>query len=334
MDFSWKVSFIINPKYTESVDRERGAMKTFHFTTVVSMGYVYKFLAMQESLEKHCKNYHLFALCVDREIYTVLRRLRLNNLTLLKVSDFEEGVLLEAKNNRNYHEYCWTLKPFALNYVMKVNKDAQYFAHIDADLYFFSDPEQIIYENKEAVLFLTDHNNSENFLHCYETSGIYNTGFVCCKNDELAYEAVKWWLDKCIEKCSLIANVEAGIYGDQRYVEKWPILFEKVHVVKTKGANVAQWNIEGFVVNEKDGAVYVNEDKLIFHHFSGLSIISSKEFNLCTFRKLDYKPFELIYMPYVMNLVKQIKSVDDIFPGLDISFTDRRYVNFVHYLKV
>jgi len=300
-------------------------MKTFHFTTVVSLGYIYKFLAMQESLERHCNNYQLFALCVDREVYTILKRMSIKNITVLKASDFENGNLLSAKNNRNYHEYCWTLKPYILNYVMNTYKDAKYFAHVDADLFFYSDPEEIIRENTSAALFLTDHNNSEKFMHCYETSGIYNTGFVCCRNDKNAYSAVEWWLNKCLEKCTLIANVEEGLYGDQKYVESWPVLFKNVHVVKSMGANVAQWNVEGFCVKEKDGKVYINKDKLIFYHFSGLSILSNK---------MDESPLNLIYMPYIINLVNQIKLIDKMFPGFDASFTERKYVNFVHYMKI
>ena len=309
-------------------------MKTFHFTTVVSIGYIYKFLAMQESLERHCKNYHLFVICVDREVNRVLKMMPLKNITLLKASDFEEEILLVAKNNRSYHEYCWTLKPFILHHVMKVYKDAQYFAHIDADLFFFSDPEQIVNEDPLASLFLTDHNNSDKFLSSYETSGIYNTGFVCCKNNSIAFSAVDWWLDKCLEKCSLIANVEEGLYGDQKYVERWSKLFNNVHVVKTKGANVAQWNVEGFDVTEKAGKVYINNDKLIFYHFSGLSILNNKEFNLSTFYKIDENSVKFIYMPYIMSLTKQIETVDEIFPGYDGSFANRRYVNLIHYIKI
>jgi hypothetical protein len=289
---------------------------------------------MQESLNKHSSNYHLFALCVDREVYKILKRLPLCNITLLKVSDFENGELLKAKNNRNYHEYCWTLKPFILNHVMNTYKDAQYFAHIDADLFFFSDPEQILKENLEATLFLTDHNNSEKFLHCYATAGIYNTGFVCCKNEKSAYLAAAWWLNKCLEKCSLVANVEEGLYGDQKYVEKWAELFGNVHVVKTKGANVAQWNIEGFDASEKEGSVFVNGDKLIFYHFSGLSILSNKEFNLSTFYRIQDSPLELIYIPYIKDLSRYAEHIDKIFPGLECGFTDRRFVNFIHYVKI
>lgn len=305
-------------------------MRTFHFTTVVSTSYIYKFLAMQDSLSQHCKNYHLFTLCVDTTVYHILKKLPLKNITLIAANDLEKNELLEAKCNRNYHEYCWTLKPFILNYVMKKYKDTSYFAHLDADLFFYSELEPIIHEAPSASLFLSDHNNSEKFMDSYETSGRFNTGFVCCKNDSTANAAVEWWLAKCLERCSLIANAKEEIYGDQRYVEKWPILFPNVHTINTKGANVAQWNIEGFAVTGKDDKVHINNDRLIFYHFSGLSILSKNEYSLCTFNRMNDAPLKMIYMPYIRNLYKQIKTTTNRFPSFRDGFADRRFVSTLH----
>jgi hypothetical protein len=309
-------------------------MKTFHFTTVVSVNYIYKFLAMQESLEKHCDNYHIFVLCVDEVTSSILKGLPLKNITLIDLKDLEKDEILEAKNNRNYYEYCWTLKPFMLNYALKNYTDAEYFAHIDADLFFFADPKQIIEEDPNSSLFITDHNNSRKFLHTYKTSGIYNTGFVCCKNDNVANSAVDWWLNRCLEKCALIANVEEGLYGDQKYIEKWPGLFPNVHVVRTKGANVAQWNIESFYSNLRRGEVFVNNDKLIFYHFSGLSILSEDEFSLSTFYKINLNSLNYIYIPYIKLLSKYMGIVTQLFPDFKEGLPDRRFVSNVHYYKL
>ncbi len=305
-------------------------MRNFHFTTVVSSNYVYKFLAMQSSLDRCCADYHLFALCVDQEAYSTLKRIPLRNLTLLNAADFETGELLVAKNNRNNHEYCWTLKPFMLNYAVKNYKDTRYFAHIDADLYFFSDPIQIINENPEASLFITDHNNSERFLFCYESAGIYNTGFVGCKNNEIAEAAVGWWYMKCLEKCSLVANREEDIYGDQKYIEKWPALFPGVHPVRTKGANVAQWNIEGLYIHDREGMVFANNDPMIFYHFSGFSIIDRREYSLSTFYKIDTNPLNLIYRPYMRELYKQIETAGKWVPEFKVGMIERKYIRNIH----
>ncbi|MGE5677297.1 MAG: hypothetical protein ACM3ZR_04490 [Pseudomonadota bacterium] len=309
-------------------------MTNFHFTTVVSSGYVHKFLALQDSLSLHCNDYHLFALCVDDTAYRVLCSLELKNTTLFLAPDLEKGRLLQVKNNRNHHEYCWTLKPFFLKYIMQKYKDTGYYAHLDADLYFYSNPLQIVMEAPTASLFLTDHNFSAEFLTSYETSGRFNTGFVCCRNDDTAYAAVKWWLDKCFEKCSLVADAEKEIYGDQRYVEKWPLLFPNVHIVHSKGANVAQWNILGLKVEEKDSQVLVDNDVLVFFHFSGLEILEPDEYSLCTFYKVEDAPLNLIYMPYIKNLSKQISIVAEDFPDFNAGYANRMFAAKVHHVKI
>ena len=217
---------------------------------------------------------------------------------------------------------------------MQRYRDTSYYAHVDSDLYFFSDPIQIINEAPFASAFLTDHNFSAEFLSSYETSGKYNTGFVCCKRDITAHAAVTWWLDMCFEKCSLIADAEKEIYGDQRYVEKWPLMFKNVHIVKSKGANVAQWNVGGFKINEKNSEAYIENDRLIFYHFSGLEILSKEEYSLCTFYRIEDNPLRLIYMPYIRNLSKQISLVADYFPDINGGFANRIFTANVHHVKI
>ncbi len=309
-------------------------MKTFFFSSVVSSFYIFKFLAMQDSLLEHCSNYHLFALCVDAAAYEILERLDLKNTTLIPVSELEKGRLYKAKKDRNYHEYCWTLKPFFLNHIMQTYKDTCYYANLDADLYFYSDPVQIISESPSASIFLTDHNFSAEFLSSYETSGRFNTGFVCCKKDRTANAAVNWWLDMCYEKCSLIADANREIYGDQRYVEKWPFLFPNVHIISSRGANVAQWNVAGYKIHEKDGEAYIEDDRLIFYHFSGLEILSKDEYSLCTFYRIEDNPLNLIYMPYIENLRKQITLVQVCFPDFRDSYANRIFAANIHRVNL
>jgi hypothetical protein len=171
-------------------------------------------------------------------------------------------------------------------------------------------------------------------LSSYETSGKYNSGFVCCKKDATGKAALAWWLEMCYEKCSLVADAEKEIYGDQRYVEKWPILFPNAHIVNSKGANVAQWNVLGFNIHQKDHEVFIEKDRLIFYHFSGLDILSSDEYSLCTFYRVEDNPLELIYIPYIRNLSLQISIVAEHFPEFKEGIANRMFVQNVHRVKI
>ena len=114
-------------------------MDTFHFTTVVSRDHLYKFLAMNSSLMENAGDYKLYVLCADNEVYDVLRTIPFKNIVLLRLRILRTKPF-QARANRLFHAYCWTLKPVFLSHVLQFYPDAQYFAHLDADLFFSRTP--------------------------------------------------------------------------------------------------------------------------------------------------------------------------------------------------
>ena len=290
-------------------------MNTFNFTAIISKGHLFKLMAMYQTLKVHCRDFRLFVLCVDQEAYTVLSKMNDEYMAPVNLMDIEDEELLTAKLNRNFREYCWTLKPFFLDYIME-NKRSYYYAHLDADLCFYSNPTFIFEENPQASVFLTHHRNSKMFESWYKKSGLFNTGFVGCQNDRIGQIAIKSWKEDCLARCS------NETYGDQRHVEKWPHILENVHVVNTVGANAAMWNIQSYTVSERNRMVILNEEPLIFYHFSGFTIISEKEFNLCYFYFIkDKNTVNLIYRPYMMLLHDVIKKTRNRFPWFNYGFT-------------
>lgn len=285
-------------------------MSKVYFTTVLSCTYLYKGLCMYQTLKRHCSNFKLFILCADDECYRIFQDMKLADIELLRVEQIENVSIREAKNNRSYLEFCWTLKPVALYYVMKNYRNADYYAHLDADLYFFADPISLFMEKPDAVLYLVDHNNSKEFLQTYETSGRFNTGFVGCRNSDTARNAVKWWRDRCVQRCFSTPDPINKLFGDQRYVERWLELFDGVHVVENKGANVAVWNIRGYNISSKNDGVYVDDNPLIFYHFSGFCILNENEFSLTWFQPIEENTLNLIYLPYMKHLRENIRSVE------------------------
>lgn len=309
-------------------------MSKYHFSTVISNKYVFKSIVMHDSLTRHCSDFHLYMLCVENEAYEILLGMPWTNVTLIRLADIEDADLLQAKGNRTHLEYCWTLKPAILRHVMNAYPHAQYFAHLDADLCFFSSVEAIFNEAPDASLFLTDHQNSERFLYTYDLTGRFNTGFVGCRNDAIGHTATEWWKRRCLEWCYTDNKVEDKLFGDQRYVERWAELFGNVHVVCNPGANVAIWNIEKYEVTLRNGVTYINDSQLIFYHFSGFSIYGSKEFNLSWFFQLPQPVVEYIYMPYVFLLSRAIQIIQSRYPSFSHGFIKRGEVPDIHYVAI
>ncbi|MGC4375427.1 hypothetical protein WD019_00610 [Fictibacillus sp. Mic-4] len=310
-------------------------MKKYHFTTIVSKTHLFKIIAMYQSLNIHCEDFCLFILCVDHEVYDILKTRNWENAQLFELKDVEDKELIKAKSNRTIYEYIWTLKSSFLLYIMKNHHDARYYAHLDSDLYFFSNPEQIFEEAPQASLYLTDHHNSERFMHYYDLTGKFNSGFVGFKHDPIGWKGIEEWKTKCLKHCSIDIDPVAKTYGDQRYIEDWPERFDNVHVVKSIGANAALWNIEKYKVSKQNGKVYLDHEPLIFYHFSGLYILGPQEFNLCYFYHIDdVNTVQFIYLPYVEELAQIIKEVQEQHPWFTPEFVDKEKIPTKHLYDV
>lgn len=306
----------------------------FYFTTVVSSEYLYKVLVMHQTLKHHCTDFNLFIMCADDEIYKILQGVKLSNTTLLRVQNVENDEIEKAKADRSNFEFCWTLKPVTLNHVMKHHQDADYYAHLDADLCFFANPDHIFDEAPEASLYLVEHRYSLRFQNYENQHGRFNTGFVGCRNTETARTAIQWWEERCLERCSQKPDATHKVYGDQWYVERWPELFGDVHNINGKGVNAAAWNIEKYRVSRGNKQVYIDQDQLIFYHFSGFKILDENEFNLSWFYPIKEDAVNIIYLPYMHLIKENIKKIRKIYPAFQRGFHERNPAFIVHRYKL
>lgn len=309
----------------------------YYFSMILSEGSLFKAIPMYTSLCKCCSDFKLFILCMNNSVYDVLNEMNFKDIILIQLEEIERSNsnLALAKSNRIFHEYCWTLKPIFLYYVMNKYDNAEYYAHLDADLFFFSNIDYIFDENPNSSIFLTHHKNSEEFIHYYELSGLYNTGFVGFKNNNEAKYAVKLWGDRCLKKCTVEYDTVNKTFGDQRYVEDWPDIFKNVHIVDSIGANVAFWNVKNYKVSKKNMIVYLDDSPLIFYHFSSVIILGPREFDLCSFYHIDDENLmNYIYAPYIKCLSKSIKSVIERFQWFKAGFINRNEIINLHNYKI
>ena len=113
--------------------------------TLFNVNYLDKGLALYESLENVSNNFVLYVLAMDDKCYEILSDLKLPHIIPIKLIDFENEDLLKVKPTRSIGEYCWTCSSNLIRYVIDTYKP-EYCTYIDADLFFYSDPYQIIEE--------------------------------------------------------------------------------------------------------------------------------------------------------------------------------------------
>ncbi len=247
---------------------------------------------MYESLKKHSDDFHLYIFAFDERCYTLLRKLNLENVTVIALQEFEDEALLSIKETRSAGEYCWTCTPSTIKYAIETYH-LESCTYLDADLYFFANPSVLIEEIGEKSVLITEHRYSLQYDQSV-MSGIYCVQFMTFKSDDNGMRVLNWWQNACNEWC--YARYEDGKFGDQKYLDDWITRFEGVHVLQHVGGGVAPWNVQQYQLENRNF-------KLIFYHFHGVKFLASNHIELGSYR-LRKTDIELLYRPYVTHLEK------------------------------
>jgi hypothetical protein len=239
-----------------------------HFVTLFDSYFLPIGLSLHASLMTHARPFHLWVVCMEDKVHAQLLQLNHPHLTPIPLHEVETPALLGVKGARTRQEYCWTLTPFTLDPVFQRCPAARRVTYLDADLFFFADPRELLNEldaSGRSVL-ATEHAYAPRYDQS-RTAGRFCVQFMTFAHNERARRVIKWWQDRCIECCSAIPT--NGKFGDQVYVDQWPDLFgDDLCVVQQTSRTLAPWNVSYFC--EKAGG----DPRPVFYHFHGLRITS------------------------------------------------------------
>jgi hypothetical protein len=287
------------------------------FCTLFDSNYLIKAVAMYRSLERSSPSFHLTAFCFDDLAEELLGELGLEHLSVVTLRELEahDPVLLSTKSDRTPVEYCWTATPALSLYMFETRKDLDEITYLDADLLFFSDPEQLFEEMGDASVLITPHRYAPEYAK-HEINGIYNVQFMTFRRDDRGLEALRWWHDRCIEWCYY--RMEDGKLGDQKYLDDWPERFEGVHVLDHKGGGLAPWNATQYDVDERDGRIFVDEVPLVFFHYHRVTLRNRGRHD---WRPPGYhvprRTRRLVYRPYLAAVNEALAEIRAVAPGFD-----------------
>lgn len=296
-------------------DKRNEKEQPYNFCVISGIEYIFKVLALYESIKKYTKEFQLFVCCIDVTTYSIFSKLSLRNLILSKIEDFEDNKLKKVKKLRKTNEYCWTLKAPLMEYLLE-RYNLPSIIYLDGDLYFFSNPEPIFKEWGEKSIYLCPQRDID---WVEEKYGKFQAGLIGFKNDHNGREALKWWREKCIDWC--FKESSQNRFGDQKYLDDLARFFSKVKISSHLGVDAAPWNTiynNNYEITQKEDKIFIENDELIVFHFACLSIYNFTEFDLWSLNTLeiDRKIINYIYVPYLeairrsINKVSQIDSID------------------------
>lgn len=240
---------------------------------------------MYESLLKTCPNFHLYIFAFDKRSEIILKEMDLRNLTVISLEEFEDERLVSVKSGRTKGEYCWTCTSSTIYYcITRFNLD--HCTYVDADLYFFSNPNVLVDEMKGASVLITEHRYTKKYDQSADC-GIYCVQFITFRNTPAGMKALTWWRDRCIEWC--YDRFEDGKFGDQKYLDDWTTRFEGVHVLQNPGGLLAPWNVQQFDVHSGKTITITEkttgrEYGLVFFHFHTLRFLKDNTVDLGAYK--------------------------------------------------
>ncbi len=287
-------------------------MKKLNFCTLFNYDYLHYGLCLYRSLEENCADFHIYIFAFDKKCEEFLINAKysggLKNATIISLESFEDDRLKKVKKERKISEYCWTCTAPTIYYVLK-NYDVESCTYLDSDIFFFSDPKKIIDEIGDKSIMITPHN----YIRKHDQSAIsgkYCVQFMYFKNDKDGLEALKWWIEKCLDWC--YDYPEDGKFGDQKYLDDWPERFSSIHVLRNEGGGLAPWNIEKYkieedrIISEESGKEY----NIIFYHFHGFKIVNENHAIITDKRyQINDKAINFIYKKYISAMNQAILQI-------------------------
>jgi hypothetical protein len=282
-------------------------MKRQHFCTLFDRNYLFKGVAMLESLAQHCPSAHAFVLCMDDLTYELLGKLAYPHVERVRLADVEDEALLAVKPGRGVAEYCWTLASCLSWHIFQTWPEVQQLTYLDADLLFFSPVQPLFEEIGDASIAIIEHRFIPR-LQGYAINGRFNVEWVSFRRDRQGMACLERWREQCIEWC--FNRLEEGRMGDQKYLDEWPDRYSSLCIIQHPGAGVAPWNYANYDIASGSGGITVDGLPLIFYHFHQLQMHSFGRFDYMANLYLVEKPRPVeLYNVYERALKAAIEKV-------------------------
>ncbi len=233
---------------------------TEHYVTLFDSAFLPQGLALHHSLCQQGGDCLLWVLCLDPTCLKTLQTLDPPKMRLLDLASLETPELVAVKSGRTKAEYCWTLTPWSIQWVFEADCTAHRVTYLDADVFFLNSPDPIFseFEASGRAVLITEHGYAPEYDQS-RTSGRYCVQFLPVVRGP-GESVLHWWRDRCLEWC--FARTEHGLFGDQKYLEKFEANFPGLIVTaEADGRFQGPWNSRISTVSEA-----------MLFHFHGLRI--------------------------------------------------------------
>lgn len=245
--------------------------------TICSNNYLGQAISWLESIENSNPDYTSFIVLVDKIINAEKYIKSSLKNKIIEVDNINIDNINYMVNNYNIIELNTAIKPYCFQY---------FFSKYNPISVLYFDPDIIVFNNLSYIdnkLFeydciLTPHFLVPNIRNVLAENkilnyGLYNLGFIGIKNNDNGNGIINWWASKLATMC--IMDTANGFYVDQLWINLVPIYFSNVYISKNSALNVAYWNLNERKLSFENNSWLVDNNPLIFFHFSSFKINQS-----------------------------------------------------------
>ena len=271
------------------------------FCTLFDSGYLPQGLALLRSLERHVPGMRLWVLAMDARCHRLLTGLEHPALRVLRLEECETEELRQARRERSWGEYCWTLTPFLPGMVLDRDASAGTVTYIDADCWLRGPVTPLFerFDTSGAHCMITPHAYAPQRDRS-AIAGTYCVQFMPFRRTPEAARILHWWQRRCLEHCS--SDLGKGPLGDQGYLEDWPARFgADVYVLDRPALTLAPWNIERFWSESLAHPCLYHFQGFRLFRLAGLLVIRAT-----AGVPMPRRAFALLFRPYMADILEML----------------------------
>jgi hypothetical protein len=228
-----------------------------------------------------------------------------------------EPRLIEAKSERSAVEFFYACTPQLVRYVIAKSEGTDGVAYVDADMCFFQNPAAFCAEVPGAEIILVEHRSGD--PRAEAERGRFNVCFVHFAYTGSAGRALEWWCDMTLRSTA----TDSQTWGDQKYLDSFPGLFDSVGILREPGTTLAPWNVWQHELHAEGGALNVDDRLLVAYHFARLIVISPHFFSPVRREWLSRQVLRAIYGPYIGEIRKSLRQIESVYPTYSVGRTRR-----------
>jgi len=281
-----------------------------HYCTLFDKNYMIYGLALHASLLRHhAQPFRLYMLAMDKTCEAALRKLELENVVVVALEEIVTPDKAWMHERMTFGQICWTSQPLLCKYVLA--RGADEVTYLEADSYFFADPQVLFDEVGARSVSLVPHAYAPGHDQT-ATSGVFCVQFNLFRNDAPGRELLEVWEQACMQ----YTKERSGWYPGQLCMDAWPERSAAVCVVQNPGAGVAPWNVSRYRIGGTPAAPTVDGRPVVFYHFHELAFMGDGAFFLSSYA-LGRDAIDVIYRPYLEELASLWRQLRVKLPGFD-----------------